>query len=121
VVVEFEPQTRIEGDLQQMPADFPVTELHRVLSGEVQGRTSREEVTVFDSVGFALEDFSTLRWLNEQSLALGIGQPLSLIPAMDDPRDLFGQLSHGRTAGATSPTDAAVAPAIKAALQGLAA
>lgn len=124
VVVEFEPQTRIEGDLQQMPADFPVTELHRVLSGEVQGRTSPEEITVFDSVGFALEDFSTLRWLNEQSQALGIGQPLSLIPAMDDPRDLFGQLAHGRTPGTASAAgaaDPAVSPAIKAALESLAA
>ena len=96
VVVEFEPQTRVEGDLQQMPEDFAVTELHRVLSGEQPGRTSVEEITVFDSVGFALEDFSTLRWLEEQSGALGIGQPLSLIPDMEDPRDLFGQLSLGR-------------------------
>lgn len=123
VVVEFEPQTRIEGDLQQMPADFQVTELHRVLSGEVPGRTSREEVTVFDSVGFALEDFSTLRWLNEQSLALGIGQPLSLIPAMDDPRDLFGQLAQGRSTIAGSSAEAPsspTSPAIKAALESLA-
>ncbi len=129
VVVEFEPQTRIEGDLQQMPADFQVTELHRVLSGEVPGRTSQEEVTVFDSVGFALEDFSTLRWLNEQSLALGIGQPLSLIPAMDDPRDLFGQLAQGRSTSAGSSAEAPssppsptspTSPAIKAALESLA-
>ncbi len=31
VVVEFEPQSRIEGEIQQMPADFPVIELTRVL------------------------------------------------------------------------------------------
>ena len=33
VFVEYEPQTRIEGDIQQMPADFPVVELWRVLAG----------------------------------------------------------------------------------------
>ncbi|SEK53440.1 ornithine cyclodeaminase [Roseateles sp. YR242] len=107
VVVEFEPQTRVEGDLQQMPADFPVTELHQVLSGAAAGRQSKDEITVFDSVGFALEDFSTLRWLNEQSQALGIGQPLSLIPALTDPRDLFGQLTPERC---STPEVAAAAP-----------
>lgn len=33
VFVEFELQTRIEGSIQQMPADFPVTESWRVLVG----------------------------------------------------------------------------------------
>jgi len=57
VFVEYEPQTRIEGDLQQLPASFAVTELWKVLSGESHGRTTDSEVTVFDSVGFALEDY----------------------------------------------------------------
>ena len=64
VFVEFEPQSRIEGEIQQMPADFPVTEFSRVLSGAAPGRTSAAEVTIFDSVGFALEDFSALRYLH---------------------------------------------------------
>src|SRR5579863_3767571 len=38
VVVEFEPQTRIEGEIQQLPADFPVTELTEVLAARAQGR-----------------------------------------------------------------------------------
>ena len=37
VFVEYEPQTRLEGDIQQMPADFPVTELWRVLAGTAPG------------------------------------------------------------------------------------
>ncbi|MFG6449415.1 ornithine cyclodeaminase [Roseateles sp. BYS180W] len=95
VVVEYEPQSRIEGDVQQMPADFPVVELWQVLNGQESGRHSAEQVTVFDSVGFALEDFSTLRWLAEQAKALGLGQQLGLIPDMTDPRNLFGELRHG--------------------------
>ena len=43
VFVEFEPQSRIEGDIQQMPADFPVTEFWRVLSGQAPGRRTAEE------------------------------------------------------------------------------
>ncbi|UXH79466.1 ornithine cyclodeaminase [Roseateles amylovorans] len=97
VFVEYEPQSRIEGDLQQMPEDFPVTELWRVLRGEVVARRQADEVTVFDSVGFALEDFATLRWLRDQSQALGLGQDLALVPALRDPKDLFDEL--GLTAG----------------------
>jgi ornithine cyclodeaminase len=37
VFVEYEPQSRIEGDLQQMPADFAVTELWTVLAGHERG------------------------------------------------------------------------------------
>ncbi|MDD4943570.1 MAG: ornithine cyclodeaminase, partial [Rhodoferax sp.] len=55
VFVQYEPQTRIEGDLQQLPPDFAVTELWQVLRGEAPGRTSEAQITLFDSVGFALE------------------------------------------------------------------
>ena len=92
VFVEFEPQSRIEGDIQQMPADFPVTEFWRVLSGQAPGRRAAEEITVFDSVGFALEDFSMLRLLRDVARELGLGSEISLVPHMADPKDLFGEL-----------------------------
>ena len=92
VFVEFEPQSRIEGDLQQMPAEFPVTEFWRVLKGLSAGRDSEAQITFFDSVGFALEDFSALRLLRDLARELGLGQDVSLIPQMADPKDLFGQL-----------------------------
>jgi ornithine cyclodeaminase len=90
VFVEYEPQTRIEGDLQQMEADFAVTELWNVLQGHKPGRTSDAQVTVFDSVGFALEDFSALRYMRDCAQRLGVGQDLALIPPFADPKDLFG-------------------------------
>jgi ornithine cyclodeaminase len=92
VFVEFEPQSRIEGDLQQMPAEFAVTEFWRVLKGISSGRDCAEQITFFDSVGFALEDFSALRLLRDCARELGLGQDVSLIPSMADPKDLFGQL-----------------------------
>ena len=92
VFVEFEPQTRIEGDLQQMPADFAVTELWRVLTGSAPGRRTAEQVTVFDSVGFALEDYAALHVMRDAALELGIGQQVALIPHAKDPKDLFGLL-----------------------------
>jgi ornithine cyclodeaminase len=92
VFVEFAPQTRVEGDIQQMPADFAVTELWQVLNGTRTGRDSDAQITVFDSVGFALEDFSALRFMHEAALALGYGERLHLIPQLSDPKNLFGTL-----------------------------
>ncbi len=95
VFVEYEPQTRVEGDLQHLPADFAVTELWQVLSGKAAGRSSDSEVTLFDSVGFALEDYSALRFMRDSAQALGLGQRLSLIPELANPKDLFSLVRPG--------------------------
>jgi ornithine cyclodeaminase len=89
VFVEYEPQTRIEGDLQQMPKDFAVTELWQVLTGQAPGRQAASEITVFDSVGFAIEDFSALRYLHQAAEEMGLGEFVDLLPANDNPKDLF--------------------------------
>jgi len=93
VVVEYEPQTRIEGEIQQLPPEAPVLELWRVLAGELPGRTRDDEVTVFDSVGFALEDYSALRTVHRLAAEHGIGEDIALVPALDDPKNLFGLLA----------------------------
>jgi len=100
VFVEYEPQSRIEGDIQQMPAEFPVTEFWRVLSGQAEGRQSDAQITVFDSVGFALEDFAALCFLHETALQLGMGQAIDLVPQNEDPKNLFGLLGMSRLAQA---------------------
>lgn len=111
VVVEYEPQSRVEGEIQQMPADFAVTEFHRVLSGQATGRAHEHEVTIFDSVGFALEDFSALRTLYALQRAHSQAPSIDLIPALDNPKDLFGLL-------ATAPSRVATAqPAARAATE----
>lgn len=93
VFVEFEPQSRIEGEVQQMPADFPVTELWRVLAMQASGRRHDAEVTLFDSVGFALEDYSALRLVRDCAMEMGLGRDADLIPALRDPKNLFGELA----------------------------
>lgn len=89
VIVEYEAQTRIEGEIQQLPADFPVTQLWQVLAGQQAGREHARQVTLFDSVGFALEDFSTLRYLHDLAREHDIGRPTELVPTPADPKDLF--------------------------------
>jgi ornithine cyclodeaminase len=91
VVVEFEPQSRIEGEIQQMPADYPVIELAQVVRGEVVARRSERDITLFDSVGFALEDYSALRFLYSIIVQQRLGRrELDLVPDLDDPKDLYG-------------------------------
>lgn len=90
VFVEYLPQTRIEGEIQQMPDDFPATELWRVISGELPGRQSRDEITLFDSVGFASEDFSALRYLADVTGEACYHREVDLLARPADPRDLFG-------------------------------
>ena len=88
--VEYAPQTRIEGEIQQRPADFPVTELWEVLTGRAAGRTSAEQITLFDSVGFAIEDFSALRFVRDRVAGTAFEQRIDLVADPDDPKDLFG-------------------------------
>ena len=102
VFVEYEPQTRIEGDLQHMPADFAVTELWQVLARQASGRRDADQITLFDSVGFALQDYSALRFMRDAARELGLGQLVSLIPELVNPKDLF-VLIHPDTHAAFEP------------------
>ncbi|PYG57884.1 ornithine cyclodeaminase [Rhizobium sp. UGM030330-04] len=92
IFVEYPPQTRIEGEIQQLPEDYPVTELWQVITGEKQGRTGDRQITLFDSVGFATEDFSALRYVRSKLPGTGLYAELDLLADPDEPRDLFGML-----------------------------
>ncbi|MFE1597336.1 ornithine cyclodeaminase [Methylobacterium sp. ID0610] len=96
IVVEYAPQTRIEGEIQQLPADHPVTELWQIVTGRVPGRREAAQVTLFDSVGFAIEDFSALRYLRATLAAYPFFTELDLLADPDEPRDLFGMLLRAR-------------------------
>ncbi|MFN3129942.1 ornithine cyclodeaminase [Roseibium sp.] len=92
IFVELPEQTREEGELQQLDADHPVTELWQVYSGQAEGRTSDTQITLFDSVGFAIEDFSALRYVNDMLPSTGHFERLDLLADPDDPRDLYGMV-----------------------------
>jgi ornithine cyclodeaminase len=92
IFVEYTPQTRIEGEIQQLPADHPVTEFWEVVAGKVPGRRDHRQITLFDSVGFAVEDFSALRYIRDKLPGTGLYEELDLLADPDEPRDLFGML-----------------------------
>lgn len=99
IFVEYPPQTRIEGEIQQLPEDHPVTEFWQVLSGQAAGRRSDRQITIFDSVGFATEDFSALRYLRDRVAATGLCQPLDMLADPDEPRDLYGMILRAKKQG----------------------
>ena len=94
IFVEYPPQTRIEGEIQQLPEDYPVTELWQVMRGDVEGRRDARQITLFDSVGFAIEDFSALRFISDKIDEYPYFEPLDMLADPDDPRDLFGMVTR---------------------------
>lgn len=92
VFVEHSPQTRIEGEIQHQPEDFPVTELWRVITDKEPGRERDDQVTIFDSVGFAIEDFSALCYVHERASISGHFTDIDLVAEPEDPKDLFGMI-----------------------------
>ncbi|WP_370210372.1 ornithine cyclodeaminase [Roseovarius sp.] len=96
IFVEFPPQTRIEGEIQQLAEDHPVTEMWQVINGTAKGRTSADQITLFDSVGFAIEDFSALRYVRDRIKGTEMYHDLDLLADPDDPRDLFGMVQRAK-------------------------
>lgn len=92
IFVEYPPQTRIEGETQQLTAEHPVIELWQVMTGQVHGRRSTDQITLFDSVGFAIEDFSALRYVREKITLFEMFTELDFLADPDEPRDLYGML-----------------------------
>ena len=95
VVVEYEPQSRIEGEIQQLPKDFAVTEFANLLNGTATARGTPQDITIFDSVGFALEDYSALCYLHKFQRQSPNRRQIDLIPELANPKDLFGLLKPG--------------------------
>ncbi|MGJ8545304.1 MAG: ornithine cyclodeaminase [Sulfitobacter sp.] len=96
IFVEYPEQTRIEGEIQQLPADHPVTEIWEVITGKAPGRRDDKQITLFDSVGFAIEDFSALRYVRQKVKETKMFLPLDLLADPDDPRDLFGMVQRAK-------------------------
>ena len=97
IFAEYPEQTRIEGEIQALEADHPVTEMWKVMTGTADGRTDDRQITLFDSVGFAIEDFSALRFIKRAIEGTDFFEPLDMLTDPDDPRDLFGMLMRAKS------------------------
>ncbi|WP_289042806.1 ornithine cyclodeaminase [uncultured Aliiroseovarius sp.] len=94
IFVEYPEQTWVEGEIQQLDKDHPITEIWQVITGQTEGRRTDKEITLFDSVGFAIEDFSALRYISKAIVGTEFFTQLDMLADPDDPRDLFGMLQR---------------------------
>jgi alanine dehydrogenase len=85
IVVDFKEQTLQEaGDLRHaiaagtIQSDSIDAELGDVISGKKDRRRDNREITLFKSVGMAIEDIATATFAYEQALARGAGTRLQL-------------------------------------------
>lgn len=92
IVVEFSPQSHLEGEVQQCDIQLIYAELWELVAKHKPGRVNNHEITLFDSVGFALEDYSALRVVYQLAQEYQMGTKMPLIPDLKDPKDLFGLL-----------------------------
>lgn len=96
ILVEFEPQTRKEGEIQRCPDKSVRAHLHELVRGRATARSGESTIVMFDSVGFALEDYSALRVMHEIAEELDLAR-VSLVPeGMDNVKDLYGHVMSTR-------------------------
>lgn len=92
IFVEYLPQTKVEGDIQLLgdAAESAVSaELWQVITKQKAGRQAKDELTLFDSVGFAVEDYSVLRLVYALAEELHVGESLDLVPSPEQSKNLF--------------------------------
>ncbi|MGB1293454.1 MAG: ornithine cyclodeaminase, partial [Pseudoalteromonas sp.] len=68
---------------------------------QTPGRTSNDELTIFDGVGFASEDFTALIYIKDALVVAGEFSLLDLITQQADPRNLFSVLNSAQTSKTT--------------------
>lgn len=96
VVVEYFDQAIHEGEIQRLgeaeARKLVYAELTELVNGSKSGRDNDEDITLFDSVGIGLEDYSVLRLSYELANKYDIGSEIELIPPIADPKNLYGAL-----------------------------
>lgn len=96
IVVEYFDQSLIEGEIQRLDKEkvskLVYAQLYELVNGSKRGRENDEEITLFDSVGIALEDYSALRLTYELAEKYNIGEERNLTPVLKDPKDLICQI-----------------------------
>jgi alanine dehydrogenase len=87
ILVDDIRQCRDDGEINVplreglIAEDDVAGEIGKVIAGELEGRRSDDEITVFDSTGIALQDSATVSLEYERALAAGVGVEKKMISA----------------------------------------
>lgn len=94
VVVEYWPQSQKEGEVKGCERTDVYAELWQLVQGKKKGRLYEEDLTVFDSVGIALEDYVTLQYVYDCMRRERMEHEAEVIPELVNPKDLYGCFSR---------------------------
>lgn len=92
IVVEYLEQTKIEGEIQQLSDDFSCTELHEIIKQQVKINVATDGTIIYDSVGFALEDYAILKLVYRLAQQYQLGEQADMVPELNDVKNLFSLL-----------------------------
>lgn len=96
ITVEYFDQSIIEGEIQRYNKEEVkekvYAELHEIITGKKEGRSNEKEITLYDSVGIALEDYSVLKLTYKLLEKYGLGEELNMTPVLSNPKDLISLL-----------------------------
>jgi len=97
IVVEYLDQCIAEGEIQRFSRQEAKknvhAELHELINGKKTGRESDKQITIYDSVGIALEDYSVLRFAYDLANRYDLGQELNFTPAFENPKNLISTVA----------------------------
>lgn len=93
IVVEYFEQSAIEGEIQQLDKKnikkHVYAELHEIINGKKSGRKNKDSITLYDSVGIGLEDYSALKFTYKLANKYNLGEEMNLTPILDNPKSLI--------------------------------
>jgi ornithine cyclodeaminase len=92
VVVDFLDQAQHEGEIQNYQPGKIYAELWELAAARKKGRVEDKEIFVFDSVGMALEDYTTLKLIYSLAEDFHVGHMLDVLPEIKNPKNLFAEL-----------------------------
>ncbi len=90
IVVEYYEQTKIEGEIQNLRGKTACDEMWEIVQGTKKGRRRGDGIIVFDSVGFAVADYSMMRMLHERNYEAS----MSLLPAPRNAKNLIAEFKR---------------------------
>lgn len=88
VCPDFRAQALREGESQQLPAEAVGPDLYQLLQAPPQAKV-REQLTVFDSTGWALEDHVAMGLVTGYAETLGLGTYLPVEMVSEDARNPY--------------------------------
>ena len=69
------------------------SEFFELVNVSKKGRINNKEITLYDSVGIALEDYSALRLTYELAKKYNIGEERNLTPILKNPKNLISLIN----------------------------